>query len=134
MSSAGYTNRIRTRTQANLTKVQYPTKQSVNYNPLQSAIGCNPNYSRLNYIIPCCKPIRCFKDFILNGGSIIVFYTLNGGTPTLSGLSFSGGISLGSGQITYRGGIPSSYITIPYNGGTPSNTTQTVFFGGTPTC
>lgn len=55
ISSAGYTNRIRIKAEAQNTKVQQPTKQSVNYNPLQSSLICNPNFAVIKYpfICPC---------------------------------------------------------------------------------
>jgi hypothetical protein len=55
MISASYTNRIRTTVQARNVKVEYPGRQANNYNALQSTLGCNPNYTKIKYTIPCCK-------------------------------------------------------------------------------
>ena len=58
MSAARYTNRVRTQSQARVTKVQYPGSISNNYDPLFSSIDCNPSYNVLDYKgTPCiCSP------------------------------------------------------------------------------
>ena len=48
-SSSRYTHLLRSKAEASVVKVQYPTKQSVNTNALYSSIGCNPNYSLIEY-------------------------------------------------------------------------------------
>jgi hypothetical protein len=55
MSSAKYTNRIRTLSEAKVTKVQYPGRQALSYVPIQSTAGCSPNYNPIKYTIPCCS-------------------------------------------------------------------------------
>lgn len=58
MSAARYTNRVRTQSQARVTKAQYPGSVSNNYDPLFSSIDCNVSYNVLNYKgVPCiCSP------------------------------------------------------------------------------
>jgi hypothetical protein len=58
MSAARYTNRVRTQSQARVTKAQYPGSVSNNYDPLFSSIDCNVSYNVLDYKgVPCiCKP------------------------------------------------------------------------------
>ena len=51
MSAACYTNRIRTRAQARVTKVQYPGNIATNYDPLYATDGCNPRFNVINYYI-----------------------------------------------------------------------------------
>jgi hypothetical protein len=59
MSAARYTNRVRTQSQARVTKAQYPGSISNNYDPLFSSIDCNVSYNVLDYKgVPCiCKPV-----------------------------------------------------------------------------
>jgi hypothetical protein len=60
MSAAGYTNRIRTRSEARVSKVQYPFSDAVNYNPLYSSIGVNPRYNKLEYQTKLnCSAVKC---------------------------------------------------------------------------
>ena len=58
MSAARYTNRVRTQSQARVTKVQYPGTVSNNYDSLFSSINCNSSYNVLDYKgVPCvCQP------------------------------------------------------------------------------
>lgn len=58
MSAAGYTNRVRTQSQARVTKAQYPGSVSNNYDALFSSIDCNVSYNVLDYKgNPCiCTP------------------------------------------------------------------------------
>ena len=58
MSAAGYTNRVRTQSQARVTKAQYPGSVSNNYDALFSSIDCNVSYNVLDYKgTPCiCSP------------------------------------------------------------------------------
>lgn len=58
MSAARYTNRVRTQSQARVTKAQYPGSVSNNYDPLFSSIDCNVSYNVLDYKgVPCiCSP------------------------------------------------------------------------------
>lgn len=58
MSAAGYTNRVRTQSQARVTKAQYPGSVSNNYDALFSSIDCNVSYDVLDYRgVPCiCSP------------------------------------------------------------------------------
>ena len=58
MSAARYTNRVRTQSQARVTKAQYPGNVSNNYDPLFSTIDCNVSYNVLDYKSnPCiCGP------------------------------------------------------------------------------
>ena len=58
MSAAGYTNRVRTQSQARVTKAQYPGSVSNNYDALFSSIDCNVSYNVLDYKgTPCiCGP------------------------------------------------------------------------------
>lgn len=58
MSAARYTNRVRTQSQARVTKAQYPGSISNNYDPLFSSIDCNVSYNVLDYKgVPCvCAP------------------------------------------------------------------------------
>lgn len=58
MSAARYTNRVRTQSQARVTKVQYPGTVSNNYDSLFSSINCNSSYNVLDYKgVPCiCSP------------------------------------------------------------------------------
>jgi len=58
MSAARYTNRVRTQSQARVTKAQYPGSISNNYDPLFSSIDCNVSYTVLDYkSVPCiCGP------------------------------------------------------------------------------
>jgi hypothetical protein len=58
MSAARYTNRVRTQSQARVTKAQYPGGISNNYDPLFSSIDCNVSYTVLDYKgVPCvCAP------------------------------------------------------------------------------
>ena len=71
MSAAGYTNRIRTRTEARLTKVQYRFNDA-SLNTLGAACGIFPNYSVLKYIakqnckVPCPETPPTFP--IYDGG------------------------------------------------------------------
>ena len=58
MSAARYTNRVRTQSQARVTKAQYPGSVSNNYDALFSSIDCNVSYTVLDYKgVPCvCAP------------------------------------------------------------------------------
>jgi hypothetical protein len=56
MSAAGYTNRIRTKAEARVVKVQYPLHIGVNYNPLYASIACSSIYKILKYRL---KPQNC---------------------------------------------------------------------------
>lgn len=82
MSAAGYTNRIRTRAEAKVTKVQYPLQTSSSYNPLSSTIGCSPQYNRLEYELKQNCKINCPTDqyIIYYGDSAFLTYPdlLNG--------------------------------------------------------
>jgi hypothetical protein len=58
MSAARYTNRVRTQSQARVTKAQYPGAVSNNYDALFSSINCNVAFNVLDYKgVPCvCQP------------------------------------------------------------------------------
>jgi hypothetical protein len=100
MSAAGYTNRIRTQSEARVTKVQYPFSDAINYNPLYSSIGCNPQYSRLSYqtkqkcSVVVCPSSSAVIIYYGDGASLIYPDSLNGqhvaDPPTLI---FNGGNS-----------------------------------------
>jgi hypothetical protein len=96
MSSASYTNRIRTSAQSTLNKVQYPGRTSISFDQIRASCNINPDYTEIIYTILCCKPGRPFTRPILDGGtpysggSIV----LNGGTPTSSGPIILNGGSL----------------------------------------
>lgn len=57
MSAQGYTNKLRVNAEARLTKVQFPGKIALNINPIQSSVRLSPDFSKINYTIPClCRP------------------------------------------------------------------------------
>jgi hypothetical protein len=99
MSAAGYTNRVRTKSEARVVKAQYPQNVVDNYNPLYSSIACNPIFTILNYQAKqkCATP-RTSGPTIICGP--IVYYD-NGS---------SGALDL------YGGGATSEY-TVIFNGG-----------------
>lgn len=153
MSSAAYTNRIRTQTDANLTKVQYPGRQSKSYNALQAALGCNPNYYPLIYSLTssncCIVTTTNFERFryILDGGRANSTIGLDGGTPykirsVVSVFrSYQGGLTLlwSSGNTmetvpdtVYSGGTPTFSGTTVYSGGGPINLSRPPYRGGDP--
>lgn len=85
MSAARYTNKIRTQSEARVTKVQYRFNDAVS-NPLAATCNANPDYSILEYV----QNTRCDCDIpvqpppvtmIYNGGDAFV----NFGTPLLFG-------------------------------------------------
>ena len=83
MSAARYTNKIRTQSEARVTKVQYRFNDALNYNPLYSSIGCNPQYLRLYYQIKQkCSPVVCpsTSGIIYYGDGAFIEYSnvLNG--------------------------------------------------------
>jgi hypothetical protein len=51
-SAACYTNKVRTDSQARVTKVPYPGNVATNQNPLYASIACNPIFSVLRYAPP----------------------------------------------------------------------------------
>ena len=51
MNASCFTNRKRIVVESLNTKVQQPTKQSVNYVPLYSSRPCNPDYTVIQYVI-----------------------------------------------------------------------------------
>ena len=55
MSSACYTNRIRTSAETRVNKVQYLGGQAYSYYQLQATCNTNPNYNQLNYIAVRCN-------------------------------------------------------------------------------
>jgi hypothetical protein len=57
MSAGAYINKIRVRAQAQLVKVQYPGGRATNFNPIYSALGCNADFTRLNYQAGICCPL-----------------------------------------------------------------------------
>lgn len=61
-SAACYTNKIRVKAEANVTKVEYPGKIAVNNDPILSTQNCSPNYAVLNYVKPVCNLKRCSKQ------------------------------------------------------------------------
>lgn len=73
MSAARYTNRVRTQSQARVTKAQYPGSISNNYDPLFSSIDCNVSYNVLDYKgTPCiCSPTEQPFLFGFRFGSFI---------------------------------------------------------------
>jgi len=57
MSAGAYINKLRVRAQARLVKVQYPGGRATNFNPIYSAVGCNADFTRLNYQAGICCPL-----------------------------------------------------------------------------
>ena len=67
MSAAGYTNRIRTKAEARVRKVQYRYNDATNYSPLGAACAIKPDFTILTYTKgDCCSAI--------NVPPIIVYY------------------------------------------------------------
>jgi hypothetical protein len=96
MSAARYTSMRKTVATANITKVHYPGKAAVNYNPLYSTIGCNPTYSLFMYSNPpCCKIPPGNSCVTYDGGYSNNNYSaiLNGGNSGSSFTPLDGGIS-----------------------------------------
>lgn len=58
-SAACYTNKVRTESQARVTKVPYPGNIATNQNPLYASIACNPVFTVLSYPVSLC----CIKRF-----------------------------------------------------------------------
>jgi hypothetical protein len=154
MSSATYTNRIRTQIDANLTKVQYPGRQSKSYNALQATIGCNPNYYPLIYSLTstncCIVTVPNFKTFryILDGGRYDSTIGLDGGSPNKVRTivspfrSYQGALTIIwssennveiAPDIVYSGGTPTFTGNIVYSGGAPINLSRPPYRGGDPT-
>lgn len=77
MSAACYTNRVRTRAQARVTKVQYPGYIANNYDPLFSTGGCSPRFDVLNYILKKSCTLPCVPVVIPPPPPVYVPY--NGG-------------------------------------------------------
>jgi hypothetical protein len=66
MSTACYTNRVRTRAQARVTKVQYPGNIAINYDPLYATNGCNPRFNVINYyIVPKTCLLPCVPTIVI---------------------------------------------------------------------
>jgi hypothetical protein len=63
MSAAAYTNRVRTRAQARVKKVEYEGGIATNYNPLAATINCDPSFAVLDYSYGLClcnpPPLPC---------------------------------------------------------------------------
>ena len=60
-----YTNKVKVTAYAKNTKVDYPGHVAKNWEVLQAALPCNPNFDIQNYIpnIPCSKNPTCFTLF-----------------------------------------------------------------------
>lgn len=118
MSAAGYTNRIRTRAEARVRKVQYRFNNASNYNPLGAACAANPDFTVLNYG----KQDTCLKP-----PPIIVYY-YDGGDAFIT--DFDGDDS--SHFLTYYNILADVYIAsnILYDAGRADDTFLSVYYGG----
>jgi len=92
MTSARYTNKLRVIAEAQSKKVQITNRQGIT-NKLISAIGCNPNYTSVNFNqVKCCNftspPPECYSLPNLDGGSSnsLPNLRMDGGAPSVGGL------------------------------------------------
>lgn len=90
MSAAMYTNRIRTKAEARVRKVQYRFMEASNYNPLASTCNADPDYTVLSYAkANCCIPVQPLIPkkcpTLYDGGTAVIVYPniLDGGTATI---------------------------------------------------
>ena len=120
MSAAGYTNRIRTRAEARLTKVQYRFNDA-SLNTLGAACGIFPNYSVLKYIakqsckVPCPELPPAFP--VYEGGS------------AFAGV-YDGGFSDSNFNIILEG-IPPYSNSFILDGGSSGTVDIGTLYGGT---
>jgi hypothetical protein len=125
------TNRIRMKADAQLLKVQQQNRQAVSYVPLQSAFGCRPNYSVINY------PTFCRKKCVFSLQAPVLTISLDHGTTSMiNSLMYSGPQTVNTvntvntGDIIYDGGASVNTNNIIYDGGRSVNTNNTIYDGG----
>jgi len=127
-----YTNRIRTKAEARVRKVQYRFMEASNYNPLASTCNADPDYTVLSYTKgSCCVPpeipIPKACPILYDGGMAVIEYTdvLDGGSATLLYQNI-----LDGGQAIY---IPNPQCTTIYTGDNADTNYTDVLDGGTAT-
>lgn len=125
-SAACYINKVRTESQARVTKVPYPGNIATNQNPLYASIACNPVFSEIYYsdckICPITKKLNVKVSALavdgVNGNNILAgmypdryrFKTINAALIYRNSLPVDEKI-----LIFVYPSVYSEIITIPYN-------------------
>jgi hypothetical protein len=125
MSTARYTNKIRTNSEARVRKVQYRYNDAVS-NPLASTCAANPDFSILQYIgyhncTPPCPPLRVYY---YDGGSA---FTNTYNTGTSANVVFSSLIdTFVPSNFWYDGGSSGIVSGKKYDSGSASDNVTTL--------
>jgi len=136
MSAAGYTNRIRTKAEARVRKVQYKFSDASNYNPLASTCNANPDYTILNYVenircdciilapLPPPPPVRmiynggnAFSNIYYGGSAFDVYTNILNGNVSTGAQILNGGNALTTDIPLFFGGDSLSNFVNILNGG-----------------
>jgi hypothetical protein len=130
MSAAGYTNRIRTKAQARVRKVQYPFSDASNYNPLLSACSASPDFTILDYSKPnCCITVPSIIRIIYDGGNAIE-NIYDGGSALFYNMSVFLRGSNGEFDPRYDGGNARTLPIPLLNGGSEADNYMIILDGG----
>lgn len=127
---SAYTARRRFISDARVTKVQYPGSIAVNLNTVQSGIYCNPDFTVLNYAIPC--PFGCANLFV---PPIVCVDIYDGGlSNTNANIIYEGGNST-TESLNILNGVAgncdgNALNNITYDGGNVGTNSGNVFDGG----
>jgi len=122
MSAAGYTNRIRTKAESRVRKVQYRYNDAKNYNPLGAACAVKPDFTLLTYTKgDCCSAIDVPPIIVYNYDGGTAFSNIyDGGFPPPLYPNILADALVGS-NLRYDGGTASDISSFRYDSGTSAN-------------
>ena len=101
MSAQCYTNKRRVLAEASLRKTQYPGSIGLNNNPIYASINCNPDFTKLTYLINRC----CIRNINKSLPAEEVLLILGaGGANSESTATVSGGGAFSIATETVSGG------------------------------
>jgi hypothetical protein len=123
MSAAGYTNRVRTKAEARVRKVQYQFNNATNYNPLAAACAANPDFTILNYgkQNTCPKPPVVIVYYYDGGDAFVTIFDGDDSYHFMTYYNILADVYISSNVLYDGGGATDTFLNLYYGGGASDN-------------